>query len=192
MDNAQIDDIKELVLKLAAITGQIDQRNRDSMQRLGEGVQVLATAATRLQGGADQFADNVMRAVGQQVRSVVAQHSTQALDGFNEQLRVGSDRVKWATEAMAEQRRMLTAVQRTLVWKGLIALSIGSVLAVFAAGWLFWQARQAGGDPVLAAGIRQAVRSGALARCDGGGLCARTVAIPKGSKKAQQQYVIVR
>lgn len=192
MDDARVDDIKELVLKLAAITGQIDQRNRESMQRLGDGVQVLDAATRRLQGGADRFAENVMRAVGQQVQGVVSEHSAHALDGFNEQLRVSAGHVKWAAEVMAEQRKTLSAVQRALVWKGLVALLVGSVLAALAAGWLFWQARQAGGDPALAADIRQAIQSGALVRCSGGGLCARTPGVPRGSKKPQHEYVIVR
>lgn len=192
MDNAQVDDIKELVLKLAAITGQIDQRNRDSMQRLEDGVQVLDAAVVRLQGGADQFADAVLQAVGRQVQGVVAGHTAKAIDGFNEQLRTSTGRVQWATEALAEQRSLLSVAQRTLVWKGLIALVIGLVLAVLAGGYLFWQARQVGGDPALAADVRHALRSGALVRCNKSEVCARTVVAAHGGKSAQSEYVVVR
>lgn len=192
MGNEQLDDVKELVLKLAAISGQIDRRNQAGVQHIENGVQTLGHATRRLQGGADQFANAVMQAVGRQVQGVVAEHSAKALDGFNEQLRVSTGHVKWATEAMTEQRKMLSATQRALVWKGLIALLIGSVLAALSGGYLFWEARHLGGDPALATDIRQALRSGALARCNGSELCARTVVARRGSKKAQSEYVIVR
>lgn len=190
MGNGQLDDVKELVLKLAAIAGQIDQRNRAGVQHIESGVRLLDDAARRLQGGADQFANAVMQSVGKQVQGVVAEHSAAALDHFNEQLRTSTGRVQWATEAMAEQRKLLGATQRALVWKGLIALLIGSVLAAIAAGCLFWQARQIGGDPSLASDIRQAIATGALTRCNGNRLCARTVT--RDGKHTQGEYVVVQ
>lgn len=186
-----LDEVKELVVKLAAITSHIDQRNREALQRVERGVASLDGAALRLQGGANEFARAVMQAVGQQVQSVVTQGSAHALDGFNTQLQASTGRVQWATEAMAEQRKLLHATQRALVWKGLIALLLGSVLAASAAGWLFWQARLAGGDAALNADIRQALQTGALTRCNGDELCARTASVPRGGKHAQNTYVIV-
>lgn len=192
MDNTQLEDVKELVLKLAAIAGRIDQRNQAGTARIADGVQTLDLASRRLLGGADQFAGAVMQAVGQQVQGVIAEHSAHALDGFNKQLRTSTGRVQWATEALAEQRKTLHRTQRTLVWQGLIALLIGSVLAAGAGGYLFWQARHIGGDAALTADIRQAVASGALARCNDGRLCART-AVPKHTgKPAHAQYVAVQ
>lgn len=191
MDNEQLDDVKKLVLKLAAITGQIDQRNQEGTVQIANSVQTLDLASRRLQGGADQFAGAVMQAVGKQVQNVVAEHSAHALDQFNEQLRTSASRVQRATEALAEQRKTLHQTQRTLVWQGLIALLIGSVLAAGAGGYLFWQARHIGGDAALTADIRQAVASGALARCNDGRLCART-AVPKhAGKPAHAQYVTI-
>jgi hypothetical protein len=192
MGDGHVDDVKELVLKLAAIATQIDQRNRAGVQHIESGARLLDDAARRLQGGADQFANAVMQSVGRQVQGVVAERSAAGLDRFNEQLRASTGRVQWATEAMAEQRKLLGAAQRALVWKGLIALLIGSVLAACTAGWLFWQARQLGSDPSLASDVRQAIATGALTRCNGGALCARTVAAPHDGKSARNEYVIVR
>lgn len=190
--NEHLDDVKELVLKLAAITSHVDQRNQESMQRIEGGVRSLDAATRRLQGGADEFAAAVMQAVGSQVQGVVAGRSAAALDQFNEQLRASSGHVKWATEVMAEQRKLLSAAQRTLVWKGLFALLVGSALAALAAGYVFREARQVGGDPALAADVRHALRSGAIARCNERELCARTTTAGSGGKRAQSEYVIVR
>lgn len=191
MGDGQLDDVKELVLKLAAIAAHVDQRNRAGVQYIESSGHMLDDAARRLQSGADQFANAVMQSVGRQVRGVVAEHSAAALDRFNEQLRASTGRVQWATEAMAEQRKLLNAAQRILVWKGLTALLIGAVLAAIAAGVLFWQVRSTGGDPSLAADVRQAIATGALARCNGGALCARTAAVPHNGKTTRNEYIVV-
>lgn len=188
----RLDEVKELVVKLATITGRIDQRNREALQRVEGGVRLLDTATQRLQDGANQFAQAVMQSVGRQVQTVVAECSVQALDRFNEQLQVSVGHVKWATEAMTEQRKLLSATQRALVWKGLIALLIGSVLAAAAGGYLFWQARQLGGESAFDANVRQALQSGASASCNGYELCARTIPARRGGNRAQSNYVIVR
>lgn len=190
--NEHLDDVKELVLKLAAITGHVDQRNQESMQRIEVGVHSLDAATRRLQNGADEFAHAVAQAFGRQVQGMVAERSGAALDSFNEQLRASTARVKLATEAMVEQHTRLRAAQRTVAWKALGALLIGSALAAAAGGYLFWQARQTGGDPALAADVRHALRSGAIARCNEHELCARTTTAPHGGKRAQSEYVIVR
>lgn len=192
MGNEQLDEVKETVLKLAAIAGQIDQRNRAGTQQIENGVQALSDTARRLQDGAERFANAVMQRVGEQVQSVVADRSAAALDHFNEQLQASTGRVQWATEALTEQRKLLTAAQRTLIWKGLLALLVGSVLAAATGGYLLWQARHLDGDPALAADIRQAVASGALTRCNQNELCARTSAVSRGDKHPHSQYVIVR
>lgn len=192
MDNEQLDDAKEVVLKLAAIAGQIDQRNRAGTQQIETGVQALGAAARHLQEGAGQFADAVMQRVGEQVQGVVAERSAAALDHFNEQLQTSTGRVQWATAALTAQRKLLSAAQRTLVWKGLLALLIGSVLAAATGGYLLWQARHLGGDPTLAADIRQAVASGALTRCNQDELCARTAVAGRDSQHPRHSYVIVR
>lgn len=192
MDNEQLDDVKELVLKLAAITGRIDQHNSANTQHIASAAQDLGESARRLQTGADQFANAVMQAVGKQVHGVIAEHSAHALDQFNEQLRNGTGRVQWATEALAEQRKMLHRTQRALVWQGLLALLIGSVLAAGAGGYLLWQAGHVGGDAALAAEIRQAIASGALARCNTDHLCARTVTSHSDARHPRNQYVIVQ
>lgn len=190
--NEQLNEVKEVVLKLAAIAGQIDQRNRAGTQQIENGVQALSDSAQRLQDGAERFANAVMQRVGEQVQSVVADRSAAALDHFNEQLQTSTGRVQWATEALTEQRKLLTAAQRTLIWKGLLALLVGSVLAAATGGYLLWQARHLGGDPTLAADIRQAVASGALTRCNQDQLCARTATASRDSQHQHNQYVIVR
>jgi hypothetical protein len=192
MNYELLDDTKELVLKLAAIAGQIDQRNRAGTQQIENGVQSLNDTARRLHDGADQFASAVVQQVGAQVQSVVAERSAAALDRFNEQLRASTGRVQWAAEALAEQRKLLSAAQRTLVFKGLLALLIGSVLAAATGSYLLWQVRHLGGDPALTADIRQAVASGALTRCNQDQLCARTAVANRDSKQPRHQYVIVR
>lgn len=189
--NERLDDVKELVLKMAVITGHIDQRNQQSLQRIEGGVHSLDEAARRLHVGADEFANAVMQAVGSQVQAVVAARSAAALDAFNEQLRTSTAHVERASEAMAEQRRLLGTAQRTLVRQGLIALSLGSVLAMAAGGYFVWQARLAG-DPALAADVHHALRSGALVRCNDHDLCARASVPPRGGKPARNEYVIVR
>ena len=191
MDTEQLDDLKETVLKLAAITAQIDHRNTASAEYIAAAAQALDASARRFEAGANQFSDAVLQRIGERVQAVVASGSAAALDGFNEQLRNSTGRVEWATEALTAQRKLLNRSQRTLVWQGLAALTLGAVLAAGTAGYLVWQAAHLGGDRALTASLRQAVATGALARCNQNQLCARSATADRNGKHVHTRYVIV-
>ena len=192
MDGDRIDEVKELLLKLAVIAEQVDARSRGALQRIEAGAATLDRSAQQWNADASQFAQHALATIGVQTRETVAEGSRQALANLDAQLRRSAESANWAAEALAEQRKLLTLAQRGLVWKGLLALLLGSLLAAGVSGYLLWRAAQAQAQPPLGAELSQAVRSGALVRCsDGHALCVRIGRHPQRSG-SQGEYLVVQ
>jgi len=60
---------------------------------------------------------------------------------------------------------MLTHAQRALVWKGLIALTIGSLLAAGGSAYVAWNSMREVRQAEFGTAILRATRSGALTAC---------------------------
>lgn len=171
MDGGNIDDVKQLLVKLAVIAEQLDTRSRGALQRIDASASTLDRSAQRWTEGADGFTRAVLDTIGAQARDSIAGATRQALDPLDAQLRRSAETAKWAADALSEQRKLLTQAQRSLVHKGLFALLLGSLLAAAGSGWVAWRSmhRAALGDELV-----RAVRSGAIVRCpDSPSLCVR-------------------
>jgi len=171
MDGSNIDEVKQLLVKLAVIAEQIDTRSRGALQRIYASANTLDQSAQRWTAGADGFTRAVLDSIGTHARDSIAGATRQALDPVDTQLRQSAETAKWAADALSEQRKLLTQAQRSLVHKGLLALLLGSLLAAAGSGWVAWYSlhRTALGDELV-----QAVRSGVIVRCpDSPSLCVR-------------------
>ena len=189
MDGGNIDDVKQLLVKLAVIAEQLDTRSRGALQRIDASALALDRSAQRWTEGADGFARTVLDALGAQARDSIAGAARQALDPLDAQLREGARTAKWAADALAEQRKLLTQAQRSLVHKGLLALLAGAVLAAGGSGWVAWRSmhRAALGDELV-----RAMRSGSIVRCpDGSSLCVRIGNHPRRTG-SRGEYLVVQ
>src|SRR5690349_12099604 len=164
MDGGNIDDVKQLLVKLAVIAEQLDTRSRGALQRIDASATALDRSARRWTEGGEDFSRRMMETIGTQARDSIAGATRLALVPMEGQLRQGIEAAKWAAEALAEQRKLLTHAQQSLVRRGLLALLVGSMLAACGSGYLAWRSMHNAplGDEVL-----QAMRSGALGRCPG-------------------------
>jgi hypothetical protein len=189
MDGGNIDDVKQLLVKLAVIAEQLDTRSRGALQRIDASATALDRSAQRWTEGGDDFSRRVMEAIGTQARDSMAGAARQAMAPLEGQLRQGVEAAKWAADALAEQRKLLTRTQQSLVRRGLLALLVGSVLAAGGSGYLAWRTTQ---SAMLDEDLQQAVHSGALLRCpDSQSLCARIGSHPRRSG-ALGEYLIVQ
>lgn len=188
MDGSHVDEVKQLLLKLAVIAGQMDARSQAALQRIEVSANLLDRSALSWTEGAGDFARQALDAIGAQARDTVVMETRRALALLDSQLRQGTDAARWAATALAEQRKLLGRAQQALVWKGLLALLVGSLLAVGGCGYAAWSSMRATG---FGEEVAQALRSGALARCeDNRSLCVRVGARPRRAG-THGEYVVV-
>ena len=189
MDGGNIDDVKQMLVKLAVIAEQIDTRSRGALQRIDASATALDRSAQRWTEGGDDFSRRMLETLGAQARDSMAGATRQALAPLDAQLRQGAEAAKWAADALAEQRKLLGRAQQSLVRRGLLALLVGAVLAAGGSGYLAWRNLRAAalGDDVL-----HAVHSGAIVRCpDSQALCVRIGARPRRSGP-RGEYLVVQ
>jgi hypothetical protein len=189
MDGADIDDVKQLLVKLAVIAEQLDTRSRGALQRIDASAAMLDRSAQRWAEGAEGFSRKVLDTLGAQARESIAGATRQALEPLEAQLHRSAETARWAAEALAEQRKLLTQAQRSLVHRGLLALLVGSLVAVIGSGWMTWRSmhRAALDDELM-----QAARSGALVHCpDSPSLCVRIGSRPRRSGN-RGEYLVVQ
>lgn len=192
MDGNRIDEVKELLVKLAVIAEQVDARSRGALQRIEAGAATLDRSAQQWNADAGHFAEDALATITAQTREALVDGSRQALANLDAQLRRSADTAKWAADALAEQRKLLSLAQRALIWKGLLALLLGSLLAAGGAGFLLWRATHADVGRPLGDELSQAVRSGALVRCsDGRSLCVRIGRHPQRAGN-RGEYLVVQ
>jgi hypothetical protein len=179
MDGGNIDDVKQLLVKLAVIAEQLDTRSRGALQRIDASATALDRSAQRWTEGGDDFSRRMLQALDTQARDSIAGAARQALAPLDGQLRQGAEAAKWAAEALAEQRKLLTGAQQSLVRRGLLALLVGSVLAAGGSGYLAWHNMR---NAAFGRQVSDALHSGALVRCpDSPSLCARIGTHPRRS-----------
>jgi hypothetical protein len=189
MDGDDIDDVKQLLVKLAVIAEQLDTRSRGALQRIDASAAMLDRSARRWADGAESFSRKVLETLGAQARDSIAGATRQAIEPLQAQLQRSAEAARWAADALAEQRKLLTQAQRSLVHRGLLALLVGSLVAVAGSGWMAWRnMHRAALDEELV----QAVRSGALMRCpDNSLLCVRIGSHPRRSG-SHGEYLVVQ
>lgn len=86
---------------------------------------------------------------------------------------------------------MLTAAQGALVWKGLIALGIGSLLAALGCGFYAWHTLREVRQAEFSRDILRATQTGVLVPCGEGALCIKVGAKPRRAGEKGEYMVLV-
>lgn len=184
------DDLKELAVKLAAIAEQLMQRSEQGVRRVEASGASLEQSAQQLHAGAEQFSRDALRTIGAQAQQVIAEHVGNASAQLSGQLQQGARAAEQAADALQTQRAQLNRAQNALVWKGLAALLIGSVLAIFGSGYFTWKSVQTIEQAHFDETILRAVQSGQLTAC-GKLLCAKVGKRPQ-RYDANADYVLLQ
>ncbi|MDR7136103.1 hypothetical protein J2X06_003321 [Lysobacter niastensis] len=189
-DAGNVETLKQTVVQVSTIVERLEARSAQAVQLLGGGVAVLEQGARRLNEGGERFAETALQAIRAQAHEAVVQGSGRAVGELQQQLQRSSDTAKWAADALAEQRRLLTAAQSTLIWKGLIALGMGSMLAAMGCGFYAWRTLRDVREAEFPRDILRATQSGVLVPCGDGALCIKVGAKPKRAGK-DGEYVVL-
>lgn len=181
MDISRTDDVeavRQALTKLLAIADRLEARNMQTVQRIEAATVALDQGVRRLDGGGERFAQSALQVIGNNAQQAVTQGAGQALGKFRQQLQQSADSAQSAAHAMDEQRRGLTVARRTLIWNGLIALLVGSLLAAGGAAWMVRRSMQQMARADFGQDILQATQRGVLTRCDNT-LCAKVGREPR-------------
>ena len=167
-----VDAVRQALIKLMAIADRLEARNMQTVQRIEAATTALDQGVSRLDAGGEQFAKSALQVIGGNTQQAMNQGAGQAVDEFRQQLQQSANSAQLAAHAMDEQRQGLTTARRTLVWNGLVALLIGSLLAVGGAAWVVHRSTQEMAQAHFGQDILQATQRGAITRC-GDSLCAK-------------------
>lgn len=193
MDISRTDDVEALrqaLTKLMAIADRLEGRNAQTVQRIEAATVALDQGVGRLDGSGERFAQSALQVIASSTQQAVGQGAGQALGEFRQQLQQSVDIARSAARAMDEQQRGLTIARRSLVWNGLIALLVGSLLAAGGAGWMTYRSMQQMARAHFGQDILQATQRGAITRC-GESLCAKVGRQPQHYGK-DGQYVLLQ
>src|SRR5690606_3708778 len=134
-----LDALKQSLLQLATIANQLDARSTRAVQQLEASTDSLDHGMQRLESGATRLASEALQVIGEQARQAFAQGTAQAMGELDAQLQAGIQAARRAVLDMDEQRRRLARAQGGLVWKALVALAIGSLLAAGGSAYVAWK-----------------------------------------------------
>lgn len=189
MKTDNIEEVQQLLVKLAHLASQIEARNADAMRRIEFATGAMHQGVQRLDDGSGRFTQEAMQAISHGSQAAVSEGARQALEEFNGTLEQTTERAKWAADALGEQRRVLALAQRSLVWNGLIALTIGSLLAAGGSAYVAWTSMREVRQAEFGTAILRATRSGTLTAC-GEALCVK-VGQKARRAGARGEYVLV-
>src|SRR3546814_12205883 len=92
-----------------------------------------------LESCATRLASEAWQVIREQARQAVTQGTAKALGELDSQLQTGIQAAQRAALDMDEQCKRLARMQGGLVWKALVALTIGSLLAAGGSGYIAWK-----------------------------------------------------
>lgn len=184
-----LDALKQSLLQLATIANQLDARSTRAVQQLEASTDSLDHGMQRLESSATRLASEALQVIGEQARQAFAQGTAQAMGELDAQLQAGIQAARRAVLDMDEQRKRLARAQGGLVWKALVALAIGSLLAAGGSAYVAWKSMHEIRRAEFGQDILQATRNGVLTRC-GDALCAKVgkQAVRYGS---DEEYVLL-
>ncbi len=185
-----VDAVRQALAKLMAIADRLETRNAQTVQRIEAATVALDRGVGRLDGSGERFAQSALQVIASSTQQTVAQGAGQALSEFRQQLQQSADVARSAARVMGEQQRGLITARRSLVWNGLIALLVGSLLAAGAAGWMVRASMQQMARAQFSQDILQATQRGAITRC-GDALCMKAGRKPQRYGK-DGQYLLLQ
>ncbi|MBB3180273.1 hypothetical protein [Variovorax sp. Sphag1AA] len=164
-NTSDIHETQQLIVKLAHIAREIESRSMDALNRIEASTGAMQQGVQRLHGGAERFTQQAMQAISNGSQAAVAQGAQQALGQFNQQLQQSTSHALSAADTLREQSRTVSRAQRALVWKALIALAIGSLLAAGGSAYVAWNSMREVRQAEFGTAILRATQSGTLTVC---------------------------
>jgi len=192
MDSSRTDEVEVLrqaLTKLMAIADRLEERNAQTVERIEGATAALDRGVSRLDGSGERFAQSALQVIASNTQQAMAQGAGQVLSEFREQLQQSAEIARSAARAMDEQQRGLTVARRSLVWNGLTALLVGSLLAAGGAAWMVHASMQQMAQARFSQDILQATQRGAITRC-GEALCVKVGSKPQRYGK-NGQYLLL-
>lgn len=182
--------VRQALTKLMAIADRLETRNEETVRTIDSATAALGQGVTRLNSGGEQFAERALQVIGNSTQQTIAQGASQAVGQLSQQLRQSAESAQAAARVMEAQSRELNSARRTLVWNGLIALIVGSLLAAGGSAWIAYNSMQEVDRASFGKDILQATQHGAITRC-GDVLCAK---VGKNSKRYDKNadYVLLQ
>ncbi len=165
MDRDGVGDTQQALLKLAHIATHLENRCREAVQRIDDSAHAMLHGAQRLGDGVEHFNLQAMAAIRQGAKTAVTDGAQAALVEVNRELETYASQARSAAGALGEQSRALNLAQRTLVWKGLLALAAGSLLIAGGSAYVARKSMQEIRRAEFSQAILQATQSGALTTC---------------------------
>lgn len=184
MQDAQ--DLKRLAADLAVFAQHMQEQSERAVQHVDRSADELHRAAMGMGAGAQELAQQLVGAVQTQAREAIGRGVDQTFGPVASQLRESAETAERAAKALEEQHIGLLRSQQGLIYKGVLALLVGSALAVGSSYYFMRKSMREIERAQFAKDILQATQSGALTRC-GDALCVRA-GKPYGSKG---EYVLV-
>ncbi|MBN7138809.1 hypothetical protein A7A76_06750 [Lysobacter enzymogenes] len=180
-------DLKRLAVDLAVFAQHLQEQNERAVQHVDRSADELHRAALGMGAGAQELAQQLIGVVQNQAHEAIGRGVEQAFGGAGAQLRESVELAQRAAKALEDQRKALERSQQILLYKAVLALMVGSILAVGGSWYYIQKSMREIQRADFARDIVEATRSGALTRCDGA-LCARV-----GGKRAgpKGEYVLL-
>lgn len=167
----QIDEVRALAVKLAAVTDRIEGRLVQVSEANSAASQAMVLAARQ----AGQVADDLTRNALAQFQAIARQAATEGLrgaaGGYEQGLGASAQRVADAAAQLETRMHRLSATLWAMAWKAFAAISLASLVVIGVAGYVAWQAQMRMNEAQWFEEINAARATGKLARCPEGGLC---------------------
>lgn len=187
----QLQGLKQTLIEAADLAGRLDVRSDQATRRVEAAAVTLEQSARHLSEGGERFAGDALRVIGTQVQQAIGQATAQTAGEFQREMRLCVQAAQQATQALSAQSAQLTAAQKTLVWKGLVALAAGAVLTVVGCGFYVRHSLKEVEDAQFAKDILRATQTGVLTPCGDGALCIKMGAKPKRAGRDGEYVVLV-
>lgn len=172
------DDLKRMAVQLMAVAELLDERSKRAVQQVEQSTADLGRAAHGLGHDAQALSREALKGIRSEAGAALEQGLGPATKRCDEQLRASAKTVAAAVDALDGATRGLRSQQQRLVWTGLAALAVGSLLAAGGSSLLVWKNMRELERAEFGNDILSATRSGRLTRC-GDTLCAQVGAQPK-------------
>jgi ketosteroid isomerase-like protein len=173
-------DLRELAVRLAALSQQVEQQSHAGVQRLAQTAQAL-DASMR------QARDEVTATIRTEARTATAQGITEAADAFSRTMKDAMHAARHTAEELRIESGRLRQGRRFWVATALTALAVGSLLTAGGSSYVVWKNRQSIERIEYQLELQRLAASGVLVRC-GDDLCVRIGSQPQ---RLDDEYVVL-
>ena len=167
-----VDAIAQALTKLMAVTDRVDARNTQTVQRIETLAAAIEHGAQRLDAGGERFATAALQTIAFHARQAVGEVVAQTVGHVQDQMQQAANSASAAARAMDDELATMVTARRGLVWNGLLALLVGTLLALGATAWVVYRSGETLTQARLGQDIVQAMQRGTITRC-GDSLCAK-------------------